>query len=350
MYDATAYHALVSGERRGIAAAVARGTLSLASWGYGAAVALRNRLYDARVFQAHAAGVPVVSVGNLTLGGTGKTPIVELVCRWFLGRGRRVVVLSRGYAAHGSRNDEALVLQANLPSVPHLQHRDRVAIARRACREHQPHVLVLDDGFQHRRLARDLDIVLIDCTQPFGYGRLFPRGLLREPLAGLRRAHLIALTRTNAVPDSERQRIRDAIARVASTVPVIETTFRPNGLCGHAGVLDPLDRLRGRRVLAFCAIGNPLGFWQTVRGLGADLLDTRSFRDHHHYGDADLLALDVWVRQSAPDFVLVTQKDLVKIPRDTLGARPLRAVRIEAAVTAGGETLDEQLGRLCKNG
>src|SRR5205823_9863977 len=129
-------------------------------------------------------------VGNLTLGGTGKTPCVEYVARYFRARGRRVVILSRGYG-----DDEARLLADNLPDVPHLQGQDRVALADQAAKGWPADVLVLDDGFQHRRLARDLDIVLIDATEPWGYGRLFPRGLLRESPEGLRRADLVVLTR-----------------------------------------------------------------------------------------------------------------------------------------------------------
>src|SRR5207244_2544053 len=140
------------------------------------------------------AGVPVVSVGNLTLGGTGKTPCVEYVCRFYRGLDLLVAILSRGYGAEHGPNDEALVLEEDLPDVPHLQGADRVALARVAVEELESEVLVLDDGFQHRRLGRDLDIVLLDALEPFGLGRLFPPGLLREPVGSLRRAGVVVLS------------------------------------------------------------------------------------------------------------------------------------------------------------
>jgi tetraacyldisaccharide 4'-kinase len=150
---------------------------------YGLAVRVRNWLYDRGWKRVVRAAVPVVSVGNLTLGGTGKTPCVEYVARFYRRLDLRVAILSRGYGSRAGRNDEALVLEENLPDVPHLQGPDRAALAAIGVEELESEILVLDDGFQHRRLARDLDLVLIDATEPWGYGYLFPRGLLREPPA-----------------------------------------------------------------------------------------------------------------------------------------------------------------------
>src|SRR5262249_52484570 len=161
---------------------------------YGVGVWGRNKLFDIGWKKAHRAAVPVVNVGNLTLGGTGKTPCVEYVAGLYRKQGLRVAILSRGYGSEGGRDDEAMLLEGNLPDVPHLQDRDRVAIAATAVEELESEVLVLDDGFQHRRLARELDIVLIDATNPWGFGYLFPRGALREPIGSLKRAHAVMLT------------------------------------------------------------------------------------------------------------------------------------------------------------
>src|SRR5205823_12595962 len=154
------------------------------------------------------AAVPVVSVGNLTAGGTGKTPCVEYVARVYRQWEVRVAVLSRGYGSHGGLNDEALVLEENLPDVPHLQGADRAALAAAAVEELESEVLVLDDGFQHRRLARDLDLVLLDATNPWGHGYLLPRGLLRESPKGLKRDGVVMLTRCDQVSGDEVIRIR----------------------------------------------------------------------------------------------------------------------------------------------
>src|SRR5262249_31870064 len=149
------------------------------------------------------APVPVISVGNLTMGGTGKTPCVEYVSRRLSDRGHRVAILSRGYGEGDGPNDEALVLEQDLPDVPHLQGADRVALAHMAVDELESEVIVLDDGFQHRRLGRSLDLVLIDATQPWGHGFLCPRGLLRESPGELARAHVLIITRCDHISEHE---------------------------------------------------------------------------------------------------------------------------------------------------
>jgi hypothetical protein len=240
--DDQLYRDIVSGRRCGAAAAVVRGGLRAASVPYSVAVRLRNRAYDLGLKRTYRVEVPVVSVGNLTLGGTGKTPLVEHLARWFRAAGLRVCILSRGYgAADGAANDEAQVLAENLPEVPHLQGRDRVALARRAIDVHHAQVLLLDDGFQHRRLARDLDLVILDALDPLGGNNLFPRGLLREPLSSLRRADLILLNRADLLSDRQRQRIHDYCAAAAGRdltgrLPWIEIAQRPCGFTGKRGV------------------------------------------------------------------------------------------------------------------
>ena len=207
--------ALMAGERRGFSAAWQRCGLRLASVPYGWAVAVRNGLFDRGWKSIERAGVPVVSVGNLTVGGTGKTPCVEYIASRLRQWDRRVAILSRGYGSEHGPNDEALVLEENLPDVPHLQGPDRVALARIAIEELESEVLVLDDGFQHRRLARDLDVVLIDATQPWGFGYLLPRGLLRESPRGLRRAGAVVLTRCDQVDAAALAKLKGEVAKLA---------------------------------------------------------------------------------------------------------------------------------------
>src|SRR5262249_20780095 len=193
---------LVSGRRRGLWPSLLRCGLWALSVPVGLGVRLRNRFFDWGWKRTFRAQVPVISVGNLTLGGTGKTPCVEYVARFCRGAGKRVAIRGRGYGSDHGRNDEALVLEENLPDVPHLQGADRVALAAIAVEELESEVLVLDDGFQHRRLARDLDIVLVDVTDPWGGGFLLPRGLLREAPAGLRRASVVVLTRSDQADEA----------------------------------------------------------------------------------------------------------------------------------------------------
>jgi tetraacyldisaccharide 4'-kinase len=338
------YRLLVSGRLRGVWPGLQRWGLWLISGLYRWAIQARNQAYDRGWKQTVRARRPVVSVGNLTLGGTGKTPCVEYVARFYRQLDRRVVILSRGYGSSGGRNDEALVLEENLPDVPHLQGADRVALAETAAQELASDVLVLDDGFQHRRLARDLDLVLIDATEPWGYGSLFPRGLLRESPAGLCRAGLVMLTRCDQVTPGDRARLKEAIHRIAPEAPVVESRHLPVDLINVHRAVAPLDLLRQRPLAAFCGIGNPEAFRRTLTDLGAAVTAFRAFPDHHAYSRTDVEDLHTWTRQQALDCVVVTtQKDLVKLRLAQLGEHPLWALRIHLHVDAGQETLDRKL-------
>ncbi len=345
------YQALVAGEMRGPWPALQRGSLWALSLAYGSVVRLRNQLYDQGWKASYRAPVPVVSVGNLTLGGTGKTPCVEYVADFLRRLGRRVAILSRGYGGTSGLNDEALVLAENLPDVPHLQGADRAALAASAVRDRQSNALVLDDGFQHRRLARDLDIVLVDATLPWGHGHLFPRGLLREGPASLRRAGVVVLTRCDQVGESQRRRLYEAIDRLAPHAPVAATVHRPLDMIDSRRTVAPLERLRGRPVAAFGGIGNPAAFHQTLAGLGLTVAAFRPFPDHHAYPPADVDALAAWARRLAPDGVVVTtQKDLVKLRQTHLGGRELWALRIRLGFEAGQEAFDQKLREVIREG
>jgi tetraacyldisaccharide 4'-kinase len=345
--DTAAFHRLIRGQTIGPAAALARAVLNVPAAGYRVVVAARNQGYDRGWLKATRAGVPVVSVGNLTAGGTGKTPMVEWVARWYRGRGLRVAILSRGYGgeAEAGVNDEALVLEENLPDVPHLQDPDRVKVAGVAVEELESEVLILDDGFQHRRLARDLDIVLLDALDPFGLGRMLPRGLLREPIGSLRRAGVVVLTRADLVDEATVRSIRER-AEKAGASRWVTTRHAPAGVIGAGVEPEPVDALRDRTVAAFCGIGNPEGFRRTIGPLCGRLVDFRTFPDHHPYTAADVAVLTAWLRSRGADLALTTQKDLVKLRAPSLGGTPLRALRIGLEVLEGGGVLEQSLAGL----
>jgi tetraacyldisaccharide 4'-kinase len=338
------YHALIRGEHKGPGPAFQRLGLWVLSLPYGAAVRLRNWAFDRGWRQTEQAPVPVVSVGNLTAGGTGKTPCVEHVARFYRGRELRVAVLSRGYGAAAGPNDEALVLEQNLPDVPHLQGADRAALARVAVEELESEVLVLDDGFQHRRLRRDLDLVLIDATNPWGHGHLLPRGLLREPVGGLGRAGVVLLSRCDLAGPEAVRGVRARVAKIAPHTPVVETAHEPAAWQNAARAERPVEALRGRPVAAFCGIGNPEAFRRTLGQLGLDVVAWRTFSDHHPYSREDVEDLRRWARQQPAGAALATtQKDLVKIDLDRLGDRELWALRVRLRILSGGEALEEKL-------
>jgi tetraacyldisaccharide 4'-kinase len=340
MFGATEFRELISGQRRGAAAAMLRGVLRAAEVPYTIAVNWRNRRYDRGQAVVHRANVPVISVGNLTLGGTGKTPMVKWLVRWLVDCGLRPAIVSRGYAARdGESNDEALELYDSLPEVPHVQDPNRVAAARRAIEEFNCQIIVLDDGFQHRRLARDLNIVLLDAMEPFGHAHVFPRGTLREPVTSLRRAHVVCLSRADAVSSSERQRIRNRVVQFAPHAVWCGVRHAPTALVNTECESQPLEMLIGKRVIAFCGIGNPDGFYHSVKGLGAVVVDRHTFPDHHAYSAADLSELQTLATRADASVLLCTHKDLVKIRNIKIERLPVWALAIDLQFITGQEAL-----------
>lgn len=334
---------LVSGRKRGPGASALRLALRAASLPYRAAVGVRNLAFDRGWKTIHRVGVPVVSVGNLTVGGTGKTPCVEYLARYFRVRGVRVAVLSRGYGSADGPNDEALVLEENLPDVPHLQGADRADLAGTAVEELESEVLILDDGFQHRRLHRDLDVVLIDATCPWGHGWLLPGGLLREPARSLRRAHAVILTRCD-LAGVERGRLREEVRRIAPRVVVAEAVHRPQMWVNADGRTEPVGAFAGRAVAGVCGIGNPQAFRRTLEGVGVTVSELRTYPDHHPYTRADIDDLTAWAaKQPADGFIATTQKDLVKMRLPALAGRELWALRIGLEFLSGEAELHRLL-------
>jgi tetraacyldisaccharide 4'-kinase len=330
--------ALVSGERRGLFPSIARAMLSCAALGYRVAVAIRNFAYDRGWAHTHSADVPVISIGNLTVGGTGKTPLVRYVARLLRGQGLRVALLSRGYAARpGDESDEAMELARGLPDVPHLQQPDRVASAKVAVEELESEVLLMDDGFQHRRLKRDLDIVVIDATSPFGFDRLLPRGLLREPIRSLRRADLAILSRVDAVSPRTLETIEARVRRAAPDIPIAKSIHRPTELLGWPDQTLPITALQDRPVAVLSGIGNPAAFVDTVRHAGARVVDVLSLKDHERYDAESMRQIRDWLdriadRQAA---IVCTHKDLVKLKTDRIAGRELWALLVELEIVSG---------------
>jgi tetraacyldisaccharide 4'-kinase len=348
MLSGAEFREIVSGRRRGALAGALRGALGLLEHPYRWVVARRNARFDRDPRAAAKVPALVVSVGNLSVGGTGKTPFVAWLAEWFIERQRAVTIISRGYGSRdGKQNDEAQELAARLPGVPHLQNPDRVAAARQALAEQVGAVLILDDAFQHRRIARDLDIVLLDALEPFGCGHLLPRGLLREPVENLARAQVIGLTRSDAV-SGERRREIEAIARKHAPRAVwLELEHRPQALVSAGGKSLTFSEFQEKRVAAFCGIGNPAGFRHTLAGCGLTAVEMLEFPDHCAYGAAEMERLERWLGPLEVGHVLCTRKDLVKIPREAIAGKKLLAVDVRLEITAGRERLEVLLRKLC---
>jgi tetraacyldisaccharide 4'-kinase len=318
--------------------------LSIPAWLYGAAVRIRNRLYD-RPGAAERVGIPVVSVGNVTVGGTGKTPIVGWLVRRLQERGHRPAIVSRGYWGKAGEGplvvssgegpqveaeicgDEPYLLATQLPRAIVVVGSNRVAGCRKAA-ELGADLVVLDDGFQHRRLARDLDVVLLDAHSPFGNYHLLPAGLLREPVSGLRRADLIVITRSR--PGENFMVLERVIRRHNTEAPVLRAGHRRAGFVDSHGRQAP----RPNRAVAFCGIGNPAAFITDLEAEGLEVVTWRTFRDHLNYTVEQWRELsEIALREEA--ILVTTEKDMVRLPGAALdedGHPPLVALRIEPVI------------------
>jgi tetraacyldisaccharide 4'-kinase len=308
---------------------------------YGVAVRLRTRYYDRHPAAARSAGVPVISVGNLTVGGTGKTPLVTWLAGRLLERGLPVAVVSRGYGGTAGRGpllvsvghgpvvsaaacgDEPFLLATRLPGALVIVGADRVAAARLAA-SRGARAVVLDDGFQHRRLARDLDLVLLEASRPLAAERLLPAGVLREPPSSLRRADVVVATRCRV--SSDLQRFERDVRALNPRALVIGSVTRFRGFADARGRPAPPPRL----ALAFCAIGNPAAFREDLAAQGVRLVGFHAFRDHHRYTSGELARLWAEAGRSGAELV-TTEKDLARLgpmPGDPRADWPL-ALRID---------------------
>jgi tetraacyldisaccharide 4'-kinase len=351
MLSESQFRRLVSGQWRGPIPAVLRGALAAAAIPYAWVVRRKNARFDCGLTRPANFETPTISVGNLTVGGTGKTPLVCWLAEWFRDHDTAVTLISRGYGRQTNRhNDEALELAARLPDVPHLQNPDRVAAARKAVSTNPRQVLILDDAFQHRRIARDLDIVLLDAMDPFGHERLLPRGLLREPPEGLARSHVVGLSRADAVSVERRREIESRARSLAPHAVWLELAHQPTGLASHGGHAQSLDAWRGRKVAAFAGIGNPAGFRHTLTSCGLELAAFRELPDHCAYSPGEIDSLERWLRKARAETgvaaAICTRKDLVKLPRDSLGGLPLVALDVRLQFLAGQERLEDLLAEI----
>lgn len=317
---------------------------------YGLVAAARNRLYDRGVLRAHRLPVPVISIGNLTAGGTGKTPLTIHLGRALLAAGARPLVLSRGYRSEGSGTrivsdgarvlldpsqggDEPVLIARSVPGMPVVVDPDRVRGGLFAIARLSPSLVLLDDGYQHRRLARDLDIVLLDAVDPFGRYAMIPSGRLREPFSGLGRADLFVVTHA---PEGESlDTLKSVVRRYNARAPIVRAHHRPEALVPLAddaggGGLVALSRIDGAAVYAFCAIGNPEGFRETLIEAGARLTGFRTFRDHHPFSAVEIGEI---VREAsrAQSVIVTTEKDAVRIPGVPEDA-PFFALRIRMEI------------------
>lgn len=341
------YRKLVSGQTTGLGWSLLRLLLGIAACGYSLVIRLRNLFYSKGWFKAHRANATVISIGNITTGGTGKTPLVVWLCNEITQNPKlktkncQCAILTRGYkAGKGPLLDEPAILAENCPGVRVVVNPDRVAGAAEAV-SFGANVLIMDDGFQHRRLARDLDIVAIDATMPFGFGRILPAGLLREPVDGLNRADAVVITRSDQADETQLTEIENKIRDIKADIVIARSIHAPVCAISQDDGRISLEELKDKKVFAFCGIGNPDAFLNTLKGLGADLLGSKVFDDHRRCAGACLAEIRTQIERLKADLTLTTQKDWTKIAPLLTGEKHLSFafLAVEMRFQAGEDRL-----------
>ena len=355
--------------------------LFAASRVYRMVVQFRIWLYDKRVIRNQALGCLVVSIGNLSCGGTGKTPVVEVFARSLSAKGRKVAILSRGYrrkkrsfweklyhAFHSGEmelppqvvsdgenllmdsehaGDEPFMLASNLHDVAVIVDKDRVKSGIHAIDEFQTDIIILDDGFQYLKLKPHINIVLVDSTDPFGNGHVLPRGILREPIKNIRRADYIFLTKSDG--SNKLRHLKRFIRRHTRRAEIIECCHRPQYLVKlfTGREREELTFLNGRKVAALSAIARPESFENFLEQLGAELVAKDHFADHHRYTRQEIIDFVNAAKAAGAEMVVTTEKDAVRIPHLERCDVPIYYLRIQIDILSGKESFDQCISRIC---
>jgi tetraacyldisaccharide 4'-kinase len=338
--------------------------MKLAAFLYGLAVRFRLRLYQKGFLPTRRLPFRVISIGNLIAGGTGKTPHTALLAGYLQKKGMKTAILSRGFRGTGMRHgavvsdgqairstvqesgEEPLWLAQKLEGLPVVIGRNRYRSGMEFLRNGPTEWVVLDDGFQHLALARDINILLLPGQRPLASERLLPSGMLREPLEAMKRADIILITHAEHLDNTAREAWISEI-RSRSSVPVYFSEHRPSMLWQYPDKKNlPLTWLKDKRVLAFCGLADPDSFWFSLRQLGADLIKRVAFTDHHHYGEKDLRGLETLSRTIKPDLLVTTEKDAIKFNKWPVTDFPLVVLAIEVEIQESGfwNWLDREVG------
>ncbi len=365
---------VISKETRGKRASCLRGVLRSLSVIFYILVQLRLWLHKHRILRARTLGCQVISVGNVTVGGTGKTPIVETFARSLTEKGRKVAILSRGYKSRktplwekilkkeerlprvvsdGNRlllnsdlaGDEPYMLASNLSDVSVLVDKDRVKAGKYAIRKLGCDTLVLDDGFQYLKLENRLDIVLVDYTNPFGYGNVLPRGLLREPARNIKRAGFIFITKCPPEGAPElKAKLREfnphaEISECRHTSKYLQNVYTRERM--------DLDALRGKKVSAISGIAVPESFESGLRKLGAEIVHSAQYADHHRYTQQEIIETINQAVEAGAEMILTTEKDAVRFPLIERYDLPIIYLRVEIEMLSGSEAFNDWIDRIC---
>ena len=370
---------VIFGERRGKRAAIVRGVLLGMSKLFLVAVKARRFLYTVRILRDSTLGVQVIAVGNLTVGGTGKTPVVEKFARELKNQGRTVAILSRGYRSKPTplsrrlfdkvflredttpprvvsdgrsllldsetAGDEPYMLASNLKDVIVLVDKDRVKSGRYAIEKFNVDTLLLDDGFQYWKLAgKRTDVVLVDCQQPFGNEHLLPRGTLREPRSHLGRASVILITKS----EGDTAKLRESVTRLNPDASLIECIHSPLYFEDvFTGERHGLDLVCGRKVASLSGIAQPDSFERSLGSVGAELVYSKRFADHHRFSQQEVLNVINRSKKRQAHAIITTQKDAVRFPKLDRRDLPIYFMRVEIKILKGARDFNECVRQIC---
>lgn len=345
--------------------------LRMFSYLYEFGVCSKLNLYKSGILKQKKLDCCVISIGNITVGGTGKTPTAQKVAVIIQNLGYRVVILNRGYRSHWDQDmgvvsdgkkifmtayeagDEAYLMAKTLPGVPVIIGKNRALTGKFAVEKLNAEVIIMDDGYQHWHLQRDLDVVLVDTFNMFGNGCLLPRGTLREPLSHLDRAGLFLLTKTDQSSKFGRQELRNTLASYNESAPIIESVHRPKNFVEIAdwykGIYEnakDLSELQGKKVMVFSAIGNPSSFEQTLSSIGIDIVEAIRYPDHHDYGMLEMQYISERAISKEVVAMVTTGKDAVKIPTEFIyfnREMPLYILNMDIMITDGREVFEKTI-------
>ncbi len=318
--------------------------VSLASKLYGAAVAFVQGLYQKSVLKKTKLPFPVVSVGNITWGGTGKTPFVEYLAHKISDWGKTPLVLTRGYS-----HDEVEQLKKQLPKAVIGVGKDRVHSATEAAKAQPIHFAILDDGFQHWKVERNLEIVMINSLNPFGNGELIPRGILREPVSSLKRAQMVVLSHANLLENDDLQKLRAEVSVLAPHAAIIEAVLEPLFFYRYdekRKIRIPLEKLRGQKVTTFSAIGTPRSFQMLLSRSHMRPIRNFEFADHHEFAENELEEIKRVSASAGIENIITTEKDFYRNPKLMIKVLNPLILAARLRIAAGEDLLFQKLNQL----
>ncbi len=373
---------IIKGKRHKKKDKLLRGILFILSRLYRTIVQFRLWLYSNRIIRNKSVGCLVVSIGNLSCGGTGKTPVVEVFAKNLSQKGRKVAVLSRGYRSKDNRSffekitkkifasdtkfpprvvsdgqnlllnsmtagDEPYMLASNLKNVAVLVDKDRVKAALHAISNFEVDTILLDDGFQYFDLQSHINILLIDSTTPFHNHHVLPRGLLREPIKNIKRADYIFLTKSNG--GNHLRHLKFFIRKHNRRAEIIECCHKPMYLekVYERGSREPLELLKNKKIASICAIAYPESFEKFLIKLGSTLVVKKSFADHHRFSEQEIINFHNAAKENGADLILTTEKDAVRMPRLNRRDIDVYFLRVEIDILSGHESFEQAISRIC---